>query len=85
MSLAFHFEIPESRRRELSDALAAADVDGTPRIRASCRWWRSWCEPGAHMLVVEGELRDDADVTVLGPFARVDVGEATPVTGATRG
>jgi hypothetical protein len=70
MSTSFHFEIPESERRDLADALAASAADGTPRIRASCRWWRSWCEQDARVLVVEGELYADADAAVLRPFAR---------------
>jgi hypothetical protein len=69
MTTSFHFEIPESERRDLADTLAASAADGTPRIRASCRWWRSWCERDAGVLVVEGELYADADAAVLRPFA----------------
>jgi hypothetical protein len=70
MAMTFHFEVSEGQRPDLAEALAAADHDGTPRIRASCRWWRSWYDTMSHMLVFEGELHDDADAGVLSPFAK---------------
>jgi len=39
--------------------------DHAAQLRTSCRWWRSWCDPAREVVVLEGELAPEADVTVL--------------------
>jgi hypothetical protein len=64
-SVLFHFEVPETSPEDGSVGIARRVRDHAAQLRTSCRWWRSWCDPAREVVVLEGELAPEADVTVL--------------------
>ena len=73
-SVLFHFEVPEPEPGVGPTRPDGRVNDDATRLRTSCRWWRSWCDPARDVLVLEGELQPDADVAVLATLHELAMG-----------
>ncbi|HEY7135955.1 MAG TPA: hypothetical protein VIB48_12900 [Acidimicrobiia bacterium] len=75
-SVLFHFEVPEISPEDGAVGIARRVRDHAAELQTSCRWWRSWCDPDRDVVVLEGELAPEADVTVLDTLHELARGQA---------